>query len=426
MVEIYNYREFRLDNGLVVALQETPTKTVSGRLRVWHGALNENKGEEGLAHFLEHTLIRGGSLKYDPAVLDNVTGTFGEFNAFTSLDRTFFPVRMLSEDTQEYIEHISDVAFNPRFDASRIEEERQRVLRETADYKSDPFFNSRCLYGDAFFGKNSPHTYLVLGNENVVRSASEKDLRGFHDRGYYPNNMDLILVGALPKNIERLIEKSFGSYKPGNAKRFEFPRNSELKDKIILHEYAPEFINKENPNESSAVLSMSLFAPTETDEDHYATLMLTRIFGEDTNSRLYTVLSQRKGLAYEISAQYDYINNRGGIYIGGSVHASRIDEATDAIFEEMAKLCSVLVLQDELDRLKKKSRYNMAKIFEKNSGHVQMIEAKMDKGFTPEYHFKKIEEVTPEKIRDAAIKYFPQDRKNGKYVISIRDPLKEL
>ena len=101
-----NYREFRLDNGLFVALQETPTQTVSGRLRVWHGALNEHPGEEGLAHFLEHTLMTGGSQKYDPEKADQIRGTFGSFNAYTGLERTFFPVDMLAEDSQLFLEYV--------------------------------------------------------------------------------------------------------------------------------------------------------------------------------------------------------------------------------------------------------------------------------------------------------------------------------
>ena len=87
-----NYREFKLDNGLLVALQDTPTQTVSGRLRVWHGSLNEQPGEEGIAHFLEHTLLSGGSSKYTPEQSNKIMGTFGFFNAYTGLQKTFFPV----------------------------------------------------------------------------------------------------------------------------------------------------------------------------------------------------------------------------------------------------------------------------------------------------------------------------------------------
>ena len=85
-----NYRELTLDNGLVVALQNTPTQNVSGRLRVFHGGLHEKKGEEGLAHFIEHCLVTAGSNKYDPASAKEIIGEFGYFNAFTNMGRTLY------------------------------------------------------------------------------------------------------------------------------------------------------------------------------------------------------------------------------------------------------------------------------------------------------------------------------------------------
>jgi zinc protease len=420
-----NYREFKLDNGLFVALQETPTQTISGRLRAWHGALNEREGEEGIAHFLEHTLMTGGSLEYNPERADEIRGTFGSFNAFTGLDRTSFPVDMLAEDSELFLKYISDATFNPRFDTTRVEEERQRVLRETADAKSNPRFKDNKAYGEAFFGNDSLYTYFILGDEAVVGSASVDTLKGFHQRGYHPNNMDLILVGALPKNIEDLIQENFGQFPSGDGKKVEFTKNPQLYELTILHTHAPELYNHENPEQSSAQLSISLVAPTETEEDSYAVDMLVNILGGDANSRLFTSVSQRKGLAYGIGAQYSIGNNKGSITIGGNVHSARANEAVEAIFEEMAKLRTDLVPQDNLERLKRNSRYNIAKTFETNSGHVNAIELKMDKGLTPEYHLERMEAVTPEKIREAAVKYFPQNRTDGKYVLLLRDPLKK-
>lgn len=153
--------------------------------------------------------------------------------------------------------------------------------------------------------------------------------------------------------------------------------------------------------------------------------MLVNILGGDANSRLFQSVSQRKGLAYGVGAQYDGSNNKGGIYICGSVHSVRANEAVDAIFEEMVKLRTDLVSQESLERLKRNSRYNIAKTFETNAGHVNAIELRMDKGLTPEYHLERMEAVTPENIRDAAVKYLPQNRTDGKYVLRLRDPLKK-
>lgn len=363
--------------------------------------------------------------KYSPEIADEIRGTFGSFNAYTRLERTSFPVDMLAEDSQLFLEYVSDAVFNPRFATSRVEEERQRVLRETADAKSNPGFKDIKAYGEAFFGKNSPHIYFILGNESVVGSASVDTLRGFHERGYNPNNMDLILVGALPKNIEDLVQENFGQFPSGNGKKVEFPRNPQLYGATVLHTSAPELYNHENPEQSNAQLGISLVAPTETDEDSYAVNMLVNILGGDANSRLFRSVSQRKGLAYWFEAQYDRSNNKGVIQIGGSVHSVRADEAIDTIFEEMTKLRTDLVSQESLERLKRNSRYDIARNFETNQGHVNAIELKMDKGLTPEYHLERMEAVTPENIKEVAVKYLPQNRTGGKYVLILRDPLKK-
>lgn len=420
-----NFREYTLDNGLKVGLQETPTETIAGRLRVFHGALGEKPGEEGLAHFLEHVLMSGGSRRFSPEEADEIKARFGEYNAYTRLDETLFPVDMLAEDVELYLDFISDMTFNPRFDQTRLEQERQRVLRETADEKSQSRFGEDREFLESFYGKNSPHIYLILGREEVVGKASAEDLAKFHSRGYHANNMDLILVGALPKNIEILIQDRFSGMPRGTGKRFQFPRNKQLEQKVVLHTLAPDLCNHSTPEESSAQLYISFFAPTDQDEDFYAAKMMTSILGRGPNSRLFKTISQNLGLSYSVGASYDGSNNKGQIQVWGTVHAQRSEEAMDAVFSEFVKMRSDLIDEEELDRLKRDSLYKIAKTFETNAGHANAIALKWDKDLTPQIHLERTAAVTPEMIREAASRYLPADKENGKYVLLLRDPLKD-
>ena len=131
------YRQYELDNGLVVALQNTPTQTIAGKLRVNFGSSHERSGEEGMAHFLEHCLVTGGSKKYDPIAADEIRGSFRVCNAGTSIGRILFSGQMLSEDLENWIRYVSDHSLNPRFDKERVNGERERVLREISDFKSN-------------------------------------------------------------------------------------------------------------------------------------------------------------------------------------------------------------------------------------------------------------------------------------------------
>ena len=419
-----DYRELRLDNGLVVALQNTPTSTINGRLRVHHGGLHEREGEEGLAHFLEHTIMMAGGKKFTPKVAKEIMGTFGHINATTSSHETCFPVGMIAEDLELYLDFISDIAFNPRLDSDKVNQEREIVLRETADARSIPTFQDNKDFMDALYGEDSPHAYFVLGKEEVVDKATPHDLREFHQRGYSPNNMDLILVGALPENVDELVIRYFSDKSRGPGQKFNFPINPALKRKTILHRHAPEILNHQHPDQSSAGLSIGFVGPTQDAEDSYATSRLTDILGGDANSRLFKKVREEMGLAYGIGSSYLAGNNMGSVNISGSVQSTRANEAIDAIFTEMEHLKNNLVDKEELDRIKRNHIYGLLKYFESNDGHANGIEIKWDKGLTPELHLKKMNAVTPEMVREAARKYFPENRDDGKYVLLLRDPLK--
>lgn len=419
------YREFRLNNGLLVALKETPTQTVAGKLRIHHSALNEMPGEEGLAHFLEHNLMSGGSKKLSPEECDNIRNFFGMFNAYTSRNQMYFPVDMLKDDTPLFFEFVSEITMNPRFDQSRFNQEKQRVLREISDKKSKPDFKDNNEYRDAIFGKNSPHNYFVLGEESVIESSSVQSIKKFHQRGFNPSNMDLILVGALPNNIETLVEQNFGSLPAGNVTKIELPKNNLIDGPHVLYNSAPDLLNKDNPNNSSAVVSMAMYAPNGLDPETFAVELLTKVLGGDTNSKLFKSVSQQKGLAYSIKSGYDYTKNHGLILVLGKIHAPRFEDGIDAIFEEMNKLKSDLVSEEHLNSLKRDAHYRIAKHFEQNNGRLTMIEYLLDGTFSPEQYLDGISKVTPEMIRDVARKYFPSSRVDGNYVLSIRDPLKK-
>ena len=422
-----NYREYKLDNGLKVMLQNTSTQTIAVRLRVFFGSLNEKPGEKGLSHLLEHNLLSGGTTKYSPDEVDEIRSMFGSYNALTGLDSTIFTVDMVKEDFEPYLDYVSEVAFNLRLDSDRFEEERQRVLREIADDKSNPIFKDKKEYNDAIFGKDSPQSYYILGDEDVVGSVTLDELRVFHSRGYGTSNMDLILVGALPDNSDELIRKYFGNKIKGVNTRFKFPRNSPIVGRVIYHTSAPDLYNSDQPEESSAELNIALFGSTRSDPDFYAMRMLKNILGGDAHSRLFKRISQRMGLAYGIKCNYFHHFNAGVLYSGGSVKASKADEVTDAIFDEMRNLRENLIPERELDRHKRNLRYNMLKVFESNKGHLDTIQLIVDEGegMTPESFTDKYNAITPKNIQDVALKYLPVSREEGNYVLMLRDPLKK-
>jgi len=418
-----NYREYKLENGLVVALQTTPTQTIAGNLRINFGAFHEKKGEEGLAHFLEHCLVTGGSRKYNPEESDEIIGNLGYLNAATDIGKTEYQVKMIPEDLEQWLDFISDSLFNPRFDKKRVEGERLRVLQEIRDEKSSPEYKWRILVNKAFY-REHPGGIFVSGREEVIKTADIGRLRDYYSRGYSVNNMDLILVGNLPKNIENLIGKYFGKQIAGENTRVIFPQLKPLNKKTIFHISAPGLYNEENPAESSADISLSFVTVPDNHPNSFIIRIIGNILGgSNINSRFFKILGLEKGLAYNIYTSYDGSYNTGNFGISATIPSGRLDESINAISQEIKRL-EEGIGEDELKRCKKSLKYSIAETFDSNLECIYLIERKLDYGLTPEFILSFFDSITPEKVREIANKYLVSGIKNEKYVLAIRDPLK--
>ena len=237
--------------------------------------------------------------------------------------------------------------------------------------------------------------------------------------------MDLIIVGGLPNNVDEAIRDYFGSFPVGENTRREFPMLKPLEEKKILHSPAPEMINEEDPNGSSARIVIKYTGPVNLHENEYAVKVMNHVLGSGTNSLLFQNVGLRKGLAYNIDTFGDGYYNAGELGVNALVHAEKIEESLKSIFEEFERMKTQRVDEKTIERIKRGAKYNVAKAFETNEGQVSAIEGKLDEGITPDYFLGKFDKVTPERVMEVSNKYLP-DREDGKYILYIRDPLMEV
>lgn len=419
-----NYREYKLENGLSVALQETPTQTIRGSLFVNCGRVHDPEGKEGLSHNLEHNLITGGTEKYSPEEVLKIRAEIAYTNAETSLNQMGFPVDMLSEDLEKYLDLISQITLSPRFDEKKLEEERQRILREISRKKGRPAYQDETEFRRKVFGDEHPFTLETLGKESVIETLAKTDFSEHHKYHFGASNMQLVLVGGLPANTEELIKQYFAEHPAGQNRKFEFLSREKLEQRIVQHTHAPDLCDRENPSESNSDIYLWILAPPKKHPDFYNLYILSSILGDVPNGRIFHSISQEKGLAYEIGAKYDGKNNNGAVIVGGKVLSKRQDEAIDAIFEELRKLEQYPVSEKEVSNIQKEVIFGMAKLYETNEGHMNAITVKLEDGITPQDVIEGIKRVTPQTLQKTAIKYLPSSREDNNYALSIRDPLK--
>lgn len=415
-----SYREFTLDNGLVVALQNTPTDTVSARLRVHQGSFHERDDERGLSHLLEHCLLDGGTETLSPSDVREIADLWGYYNKFTSPEMTILAAELLSEDVHDWLNVVSGAVVFPRLDGKIVEQERNRVLREIETYRGKSRYALNASFRSALY-RGHPIDNDSLGNIEIVQSASVDALRALHKRGFGARNMDLVLVGGLPKGIDESVKFYFNKVTSGSDLRPNFPVLSSLDAKVFLHQPLSSAANR---REAPARINLGLVGVPSMHSDTFSVQTLFYVLGGCPNSRLHTRLSSQGGLTYGISTDYSSDSSASVAITQTEVPAQQWSLAVDGIFEEMNRLRSEEIIARELKQVKKLRRFNIAQAIETNRDHINAIYELWRTGRTLADISAGYDRVTPEDILRVAKEYLPESLEHGKYVLAVQDPLK--
>jgi predicted Zn-dependent peptidase len=125
--------QLTLPNGLRVwgeARSHCPT--VVAHLVVGAGARDAPQGQNGLPHFVEHTLF-SGSERWREGQLRTVIGKLGAHQGgYTGLDATGYWVQASAEHTARALEWLAQLVFHPTFPEHKVIKERQAIARECA------------------------------------------------------------------------------------------------------------------------------------------------------------------------------------------------------------------------------------------------------------------------------------------------------
>ena len=133
------YRKIVLDNRLRIVAELIPTlKSVTIGIWVNVGSRDEQRGEEGLSHFLEHMFFKGTRSRSATQISREIDALGGEMNAFTTRETTTFYVKVLDQQLEAALELLSDLFYRSRFESKEVEKEKQVVLEEIRMVQDDP------------------------------------------------------------------------------------------------------------------------------------------------------------------------------------------------------------------------------------------------------------------------------------------------
>lgn len=317
-----------LSNGLTVyALPSHDIPLVTLDMWVGTGAKDEPPELAGISHFLEHMLFKGtprlGVGDYDR----RIEALGGYLNAATSNDYTHYYLTVPSEHLGSAMTDMADVLINSLIDPTEVERERTVILEEIALKQDNPL---PFLYDEAIRAAyvTSPYAGTVIGSEETVAAMTRDQIYEHYRRHYAPENMALVISGdfdvaAIRPEIERLFGELDRPFDPWR----ESPPPTE---------FAPARSRTWEKDWSETYFLVVFPGIAAQDMETAAAIDVAEgvLFG-GRSSRVVNSLREKRRLVRSLGAFFHAGRHPGVFAIYGTTDPERIDEAIDALFEEL-------------------------------------------------------------------------------------------
>lgn len=316
------------------------------------GARDESPEKTGFAHLFEH-LMFGGSANV-PDFDEPIQMAGGENNAFTNNDITNFYNILPSENIETAFWLESDRMLSLNFDEKVLEVQRKVVVEE---------FKETCLnqpYGDVWHHladmafKVHPYRWPTIGKvPKHVEEATLEDVKDFFYRYYRPNNAILVVSGNVTTSqVQALSERWFGDIPAGPVSERCLPQEPPQKK-------LEQRINVANVPVDAIYLAFH--TPARQDPDFYVLDLLSDVLSNGQSSRLYRHLLKERQLFTHIDAYLTGSIDPGLLIIEGKpAEGVSLEEAEAAIWEELNRLKTELVGEQELKKIQNKVESTLA------------------------------------------------------------------
>ncbi len=398
--------EYTLENGMRVLLFPDASKPkVTVNVTVMVGSKNENYGETGMAHLLEHMVFKGTDKRGN--IMDELTKRGAEFNGTTWLDRTnYFETLSSSDENLRWaLEMEADRLVNSRVAKKDLDTEMTVVRNEFEMGQNSPF---RVLMERVMNSSFDWHNYgkSTIGNRSDIENVPIDRLQAFYRKYYQPDNSLLVVAGKFDESKTLAwTAELFGS----------LPRPARKLDKLYTAEPTQDgerTINVKRVGDTQLVLTAH-HIPAGTHEDYAAIEVLGVVLGDSPNGRLYKSLVDNKKAAGVISMDFQ-LSEPGLLFLGAQVNKEKsLPEAREALLRTIEGAVKEPPTAEEVERAKTKILKNIELgLTDSEQIGVQLSEwASMADWRMMYVHRDRLRAIKPEDVQRAAVKYLKEDNR---------------
>lgn len=402
-----NVRILNLEGGYRFAYMPNADSDVSYvGVAVSAGARHEQDYEEGLAHFVEHTVFKGTRHFSAKEINTEVERLGGDLNAYTTKEMTVFHATVLNQGVENALRVMTELTTCPTFPDDELRKEANVIVDEIQALNDSP---DERIYEEleAMIFHRSAMGRKILGTERSVRRFTSDDATRWVRAHFTPDNMTFFALSSLP---ERALTDILNQLLPHDTIGMTNAGKDSAESGIATLGRRPSH-KVVNLHTHQAYLAMGCTTVGRLHDDFFPVALATNMLGGPAiSSWLYTALREEQGIAYSVEASFSAYSDTGSLIIFTGTEPRYVNQCRDIIRQQMTRLRDIS--QTTLDEAKLQIKGQIA-ITDDNKENNALSMARdialYKKRFTRDYIWNAIDRVTTEEIHAVAERYFNPD-----------------
>jgi zinc protease len=328
LTSVEGITEYRLSNGLHVLLFPDPTKpTITVNITYRVGSRNENYGETGMAHLLEHMLFKGSTHHTD--INGEMTSHGARDNASTWYDRTnYFETFQANDENLKWALELEADRMVHSFVAKKDLDSEMTVVRnefERGENNPSNILEERVL-STAYLWHN--YGKSTIGARSDIENVPIDRLQAFYRMYYQPDDAVLLIAGRFDeaKTLD-LVNQIFGRIPKPTRTLPTFYTLDPTQD-------GERTVTLQRVGDVQAIAA-AYHVPSGTDPQSGAVDLLTEILTATPSGRLYKALVETKK-ATSVDGYFMELHDPGFVMFDAEVRQDQnVDEAKAAFVQTL-------------------------------------------------------------------------------------------
>lgn len=337
-----------LDNGVTIITKANHTNsTVSMVIGVRAGGYADPPDREGTAALCARVLDRGTVTRSADAIADDLDGRGASLSVIAGRHQVAVAATCLVDDFSPVLSLAADVVRHPRFADEEIATRRDTLITSIRQEEDNPASMASDAFMKALYGDH-PYARKVRGTVASVEAIRRQDLVRFHQKGFDPSAVTVIIVGDLDEEAAAAaVSKLFGDW-PASVKD---PAAIAVPDAPVIAQR--QLVSVPMMSKSQADVVYGFTGIRRSDPDYTSISVMNNALGQYAiGGKLGDSIRERQGMAYYVYSSLEATFGQGPFSIRAGVAAANVEKTIASIDAELTAILNAGFTDQEIDESK--------------------------------------------------------------------------